>query len=539
MSSNLVCDPRTLLPDELFLLVAERLDVTSLLVAATVSKSWRSICLDGRLWKNLYLKSRHLHPAASWKSETDPATKRDGHTSIPRLAAAQSWYHLYQKSARTEWNWNRGVYNVFTLPDSHYPWEGHAARVLVIHQQGHRLVSGGQDRTVRRWNLETKRLIGLPLRGHEGEVLALQYDAARDLIVSGCTRASLILWTFSTGHQLHRLEHIHNSFISSILLQDKSIITGSRDGSIKIWSGDWLSTEVEGTRYDVASPDRVSSIREIGLVLNLDTTLLGHTGAIASMSVGGCELVSASDDQTIRIWDTHTGQCMAAKIAPDAIVAAHLEGHNTIGGTRGGVVDIIEHGLGKIPASLHSGDRLLTTALATRARLDQGRIISGDIRGYITVWKMMSEQDWIPAYSLHVKDLISSACALPAASEPRTCGPSSIWGQEVRRKIESAFSQVHADFPSKRPCCHKELNRPTPSKSCLSKADSFNLGHAKRSLAAQLSLPLRPSIIKLQTDGSKLLCCNGGSLILGLDFACDNVDDFCGSPVYIGVSVSR
>lgn len=426
MASKLVFDPRGILPDELFLFVAESLDVTSLLAAATVSKSWRSMCLDCRLWKSLYLESPYSRPAQSCKSKTYSTTRRDGYSSIPRLAAPQNWYHLYQESARIERNWSRGVYNVFTLPDQHYPWEAHAARVLVIHQQGHRLVSGGQDRTVRRWNLETKRLIDLPLRGHEGEVLALQYDAARDLIVSGCTRASLILWSFSTGHRLLKLEHIHNGFISSILLEDKSIITGSRDGSIKIWSGDWLSTDANAPRNDVTSPNSFYSKQDAGKGLKLTTTLSGHIGTIASMSISGSHLISASSDQTIRVWDTHTGQCLAMKGAPDVIVAAHLEGHNTIGGTRGGVVDIVEHGIGKIQASLHTGKRLLTTALATHARLDQGRIISGDLTGYITVWKMMSEQDWIPAYSLHVKDLIRCACALPAASKSCSCGPSSI-----------------------------------------------------------------------------------------------------------------
>lgn len=80
-----------------------------------------------------------------------------------------------------------------------------------------------------------------------------------------------------------------------------------------------------------------------------------------------------------------TGQCTAAKMAPDIIATAHLEGRNTIGGTRGGIADIVEHVISKISVSLHSGDRLLIAALATRTKLGQGRVISGDIRGYNTV----------------------------------------------------------------------------------------------------------------------------------------------------------
>jgi WD40 repeat protein len=63
------------------------------------------------------------------------------------------------------------------------------------------IVSGGQDGTVRLWDLAAGRLRGEPLRGHEGRVtsVALGTVAGRPVIVSGGVDRTVRVWDVAGG----------------------------------------------------------------------------------------------------------------------------------------------------------------------------------------------------------------------------------------------------------------------------------------------------------------------------------------------------
>jgi F-box and WD-40 domain protein CDC4 len=80
------------------------------------------------------------------------------------------------------------------------------------------------------------------------------------------------------------LPYSHNQCVSALAIQDATVVTGSQDGSIRIW--------------------KFSSNEFI-----LDKSLPGHARAVTGLVVVDQNLWSSSIDGSIRIWDTTNGEC--------------------------------------------------------------------------------------------------------------------------------------------------------------------------------------------------------------------------------------
>jgi len=70
------------------------------------------------------------------------------------------WHFLFCQRTRLKDNWDAGRFIHFRLPHPDHAAEGHTGPVYAIQQCGRQLVSGGSDGTVRRWDLDSQRLIG-------------------------------------------------------------------------------------------------------------------------------------------------------------------------------------------------------------------------------------------------------------------------------------------------------------------------------------------------------------------------------------------
>ena len=250
-----------------------------------------------------------------------------GSSRWPRL----DFHEVYKQKRKLEENWAAGRYKSFQLPHRDYPEEAHGECVYTIQYSGKYLVSGSRDRTLRIWDLETQRLIKKPLCGHTGSVLCLQFDAntEEDIIASGSSDTHVILWRFSTGEIIKKLERAHKESVLNLKFDRRFLVTCSKDKTIKIWNrqdlqpghedypvrnarggGKCPSYIVDLTGYSTLlqiqqnlSAEQMEPLPPYSLIMTLDH----HGAAVNAIHILNDQLVSASGDRTIKVFDIHTG----------------------------------------------------------------------------------------------------------------------------------------------------------------------------------------------------------------------------------------
>ena len=76
---------------------------------------------------------------------------------------------------------------------------------MALSARGDRLVSGGFDRSVKLWDVQTGQLLAT-LSGHTGAVWGLSFDPEGTLLASGSFDGTTRLWNLSTGESLRSFQ---------------------------------------------------------------------------------------------------------------------------------------------------------------------------------------------------------------------------------------------------------------------------------------------------------------------------------------------
>jgi len=270
---------------------------------------------------------------------------------------------------------------------------GHSRRVTgVAFRDGRRLASSSVDGAVRLWHVTTERLVlsparaadtlGIayaadgrlaaacadgtvrvwnpdicdspcPLRGHEGAVNGVAFDAKGDRLASAGEDRRVIVWDAATGLIVHTLKGHRGPVRAVAFSPDGTRLVsagGFGDESVRVWdmkSGLEIRalTARAGPVYAVAiSPDGaiVASAGSDGVVRLWDAAtgaprlnLTGHKGHVTGLafSPDGRTLASAGADKTLRLWavasgslahiyDSHAGPVRVVAYSPDGIYLA-------------------------------------------------------------------------------------------------------------------------------------------------------------------------------------------------------------------------
>jgi eukaryotic-like serine/threonine-protein kinase len=105
---------------------------------------------------------------------------------------------------------------------------------MAFSPDGKRLVTGGKEYTVNIWDVETRDLLHT-LRGHSGDVSTVAFSPDGRWVASGGEDSTVKVWDSHTG-QLFKNFRGHTGLVSTIAFLDGgTLITGSRDRTIKFW----------------------------------------------------------------------------------------------------------------------------------------------------------------------------------------------------------------------------------------------------------------------------------------------------------------
>jgi F-box and WD-40 domain protein 1/11 len=291
-----------------------------------------------------------------------------------------NWQYLYSQRRRLEANWEAEKYANFQLPHPNYPDEAHEECIYTIQHSGKYLVSGSRDRTLRIWDLDIQRLIRPPLRAHQGSVLCLQFDAdpEEDLIVSGSSDATVVLWKFSTGQIIQRLRKAHRESVLNVRFDKRVLVTCSKDKTIKIFNRKPMNPG------DLGYPDLSNGVNPVPVFLNnygynpaptaglpvkppysMIGCLEGHGAAVNAVQIHGNEVVSASGDRTVKVWNWPEKTCTRTLIGhTKGIACVQYDGRRIVSGSSDNEVKVFDKESGLEVASLRAHSNLVRTVQA-------------------------------------------------------------------------------------------------------------------------------------------------------------------------------
>jgi WD40 repeat protein len=149
------------------------------------------------------------------------------------------------------------------------------------------IVSGGEDRTLRIWDLATGTPIGEPLTGHDGAVKAVAMGEleSRPAIISGSSDGSLRVWDLATGTPVGEPLTGHSGHVLAVAIGaldgQPIVVSGSSDHTVRVW--------------------------DLGTRTTLGTPFTGHHAPVTTVVVDELAsrpiIISGSQDHTVSAWD--------------------------------------------------------------------------------------------------------------------------------------------------------------------------------------------------------------------------------------------
>lgn len=393
VSPRLKKDPFKSLPNELCLRVLSFIDDPKTLARASqVSKQWHSLLSDDLTWKKLCEKhsyrrlstSTTLAPINSgFTSEITPQFAR-GKRRRPRITTYKS--HFKQRyMVETAWrNGGKAIarhitpdqgvvtslhltpdYIVIALDNAKIhvfdadgqilkTLSGHVMGVWAMVPWGNTLVSGGCDRDVRVWNMETGECKDI-LRGHTSTVRCLKMSDSKTAI-SGSRDTTLRIWDIEKGVCKNVLVG-HQASVRCLEIHGDIVVSGSYDTTAKVWS--------------------ISK----GTCLR---TLSGHFSQIYAIAFDGNRIATGSLDTSVRVWDPHTGNCLAVLQGHTSLVGQlQMRGNTLVTGGSDGSVRVWSLEKNACVHRLAAHDNSVTSL-----QFDETRIVSGGSDGRVKVWDL-------------------------------------------------------------------------------------------------------------------------------------------------------
>jgi small GTP-binding protein len=283
--------------------------------------------------------------------------------------------------------------------------KGHQGEVrsVAFDAQGGMLASGSEDKTVKLWEVESGKLLRT-LEGHWSSVLSVAFDPQGGTLASGSADKTVKLWEMRSGKLLYTLKE-HGASLWSVAFdpQGGALAGGGHGETVTLWevrSGKLLRTleghkpYVESIAFDPNGRALASGGDDYTVKLwsvtdgRLLHKLVGHKSPVASVAFDptGRTLASGSEDKTVKLWEVESGKLLRT-----------LEGHTAL------VAVIAFSPDGRLLASMGSDETILLWSCETWETI-------------AVIPETTIEGTWIPALAFHPTLPLLAA----AGSEPST-----------------------------------------------------------------------------------------------------------------------
>ena len=250
-------------------------------------------------------------------------------------------------------------------------FKGHEGRVngVAVSADGTRLISGGQDRSLRLWDLESAApLLRLD---HDGPVTSVAMTPDGLTGLSGSLDRTVRVWDLrpDRGLGVHRLEgHTGPVFAVAFGPDNRLVLSGGGDRTIRLWDP------------KTGRPDG-------------GPRPLGHESAVVALAVsGGGTALAGCDDGTIWQWDLKSRQRVRVLTAPGPVLCLALspDGHRALSGHPDGVLILWNLDLGtQIDEMSAHGDYVRCAAFTPDGR----RALTGSQEGLLLLWDLDSRHE--------------------------------------------------------------------------------------------------------------------------------------------------
>ena len=273
-----------------------------------------------------------------------------------------------------------------------------------FHPESDELAMAVEDGSVRMWDWRKKSIIST-FPAHRGIVWSTQFAPDGSLFATSGDDGQVKLWQPSQSQPLQVFVHPNAVRGLAISHQSRTLVAGSRDGTLRVWSFDenqqpLAETEHPGAIYSVAiSPDdqtlaTAGTDKTIRLwnakSLTQKLPLEGHNGAVYSLSFHpqGTRLASAGWDRKLRVWDTGSGTIVHSWHGHEGdvwSVAYSPDGTKLASGGHDGVVKLWDAETGACLAT-YLGHELAVHSVAFH---QNGKLLaSGGRDGSVRVWEI-------------------------------------------------------------------------------------------------------------------------------------------------------
>ena len=222
-----------------------------------------------------------------------------------------------------------------TLMHPRMVYEGHTEKVWCVQVSGTRVFSGGSDKTIKIWDVESAKTLAT-LKDHRTSISALKLmkhssGANGVTLVTGSAGNTIRVWNISQSSAICTTKlRGHEKGVFSLHCTPSLLLSGSLDNTIKIWDprqnyryinclqepapGSAEATNMtedkmgiitfccDDTKVVSGGPETVIKLWDLRMFRFVDK-FEGHTHWVTSLQFDDDKIVSASRDRTIRFWD--------------------------------------------------------------------------------------------------------------------------------------------------------------------------------------------------------------------------------------------